>query len=169
MGRSYQRFADVDRRNRVRAAGSRHLESAECAGHDRAFHGATKALVLCPGTAAGPYIEGSWTCIAVAQGEATIEPGRVLDNLGREAVTAGADRRHFDILQDTQLFRPGFRDIAFQGSNSPPLAGDGTGAAIGAAADEALYRAVNEVSGARLGTAYRANTIAFDIHVRPSM
>jgi len=28
LGRSYQRFADVDRRNRVRAAGSRHLESA---------------------------------------------------------------------------------------------------------------------------------------------
>ena len=28
LGRSYQRFADVDRRNRVRATGSRRLESA---------------------------------------------------------------------------------------------------------------------------------------------
>jgi hypothetical protein len=55
--------------------------------------------------------------IAVAQGEANIEPDRVLDDLGREAMTAVAERSHPDILQDTPLFRPGFRDIA---SSVPP-------------------------------------------------
>src|SRR6516164_6002430 len=47
--------------------------------------------------------------IAVAQGEANIEPDRVLDDLGREAMTAVAERSHPDILQDTPLFRLGFR------------------------------------------------------------
>src|SRR6266436_300444 len=39
--------------------------------------------------------------IAVAQGEAEIEPDRVLDDLGWEAVAAVAERSHGDILPDT--------------------------------------------------------------------
>ena len=50
--------------------------------------------------------------IAVAQGEANIKPDRVLDDLGREGMTPVAERSHPDILQDTPLFRLGFRDIA---------------------------------------------------------
>jgi hypothetical protein len=66
--------------------------------------------------------------IAVAQGEANIEPDRMLDNLGREAMTAVAERSHLDILQDTPLFPPGFRDIgsataAAGRSDSNPAAG----------------------------------------------
>jgi hypothetical protein len=38
---------------------------------------------------------------AVAQGEAEIEPDRVLDDLGRETMTAAAERSHLDILSDT--------------------------------------------------------------------
>src|SRR5205814_7902247 len=41
--------------------------------------------------------------IAVAQGEAEIEPDRVLDDLGREAMAAVAERSHTDILPDTPL------------------------------------------------------------------
>ena len=41
--------------------------------------------------------------IAVAQGEAEIEPNRVLDDLGREAMTAVTERSHADILPDTPL------------------------------------------------------------------
>ena len=41
--------------------------------------------------------------IAVAQGEAEIEPDRVLDDLGREAMAALAERAHADILSDTPL------------------------------------------------------------------
>src|ERR1700746_2262085 len=41
--------------------------------------------------------------IAVAQGEAEIEPDRVLDDLGREAMAAVAERAHADILSDTPL------------------------------------------------------------------
>jgi hypothetical protein len=37
--------------------------------------------------------------IAVAQGEAEIEPDRVLDDLGREAMAAVAERAHADILR----------------------------------------------------------------------
>ena len=36
--------------------------------------------------------------IAVAQGEAKIQPNRVLDDLGREAMTAVTERSHVDIL-----------------------------------------------------------------------
>jgi hypothetical protein len=36
----------------------------------------------------------------------------VLDDLGREAMTAVGEQSHLDILQDTPLFRPGFQDIA---------------------------------------------------------
>jgi hypothetical protein len=38
--------------------------------------------------------------IAVAQGEAEIEPDRVLDDLGREAMAAVGERSHADILSD---------------------------------------------------------------------
>src|SRR5204863_560769 len=41
--------------------------------------------------------------IAVAQGEAEIEPDRVLDDLGREAMAAVAERAHADILSGTPL------------------------------------------------------------------
>src|SRR6516225_9719654 len=41
--------------------------------------------------------------IAVAQGESEIEPDRVLDDLGREAMAAVAERSHVDILSDTPL------------------------------------------------------------------
>src|SRR6202030_1019428 len=41
--------------------------------------------------------------IAVAQGEAEIEPDRVLDDLGRESMAAVAERAHADILSDTPL------------------------------------------------------------------
>jgi hypothetical protein len=41
--------------------------------------------------------------IAIAQGEAEIEPDRVLDDLGREAMAAVAERAHADILSDTPL------------------------------------------------------------------
>jgi hypothetical protein len=36
-----------------------------------------------------------------AQGKAEIEPNRVLDDPGREAMTAVAQRSHLDILSDT--------------------------------------------------------------------
>jgi len=41
--------------------------------------------------------------IAVAQGEAEIQPNRVMDNLGREAMAAVAERSHGVILSDTAL------------------------------------------------------------------
>jgi hypothetical protein len=41
--------------------------------------------------------------IAVAQREAEIEPDRVLDDIGREAVAAVAERSHGEILPDTPL------------------------------------------------------------------
>ena len=41
--------------------------------------------------------------IAVAQGEAEIKPDRVLDDLGRGAMAAVAERSHADILPDTPL------------------------------------------------------------------
>src|ERR1700724_3173127 len=41
--------------------------------------------------------------IAVAQREAEIEPDRVLDDLGWEAMTAVAERSHAEILPDTPL------------------------------------------------------------------
>jgi len=41
--------------------------------------------------------------IAVAQGEAEIEPNRVMDDLGREAMAAVAERSHDLILPDTPL------------------------------------------------------------------
>src|SRR5215469_5861113 len=41
--------------------------------------------------------------IAVAQGEAEIKPDRVLDDLGREAMAAVAERAHTDILSNTPL------------------------------------------------------------------
>ena len=41
--------------------------------------------------------------IAIAQGEEEIQPDRVLDDLGRKAMTAVAERSHADILSDTPL------------------------------------------------------------------
>jgi hypothetical protein len=46
--------------------------------------------------------------IAVAQGEAKIEPDRVLDDVGRGAVTAVAERSHADILSDRRWLPTGF-------------------------------------------------------------
>jgi hypothetical protein len=50
-----------------------------------------------------PALGQQFLDIAVAQGEAEIEPDRVLDNLGREAMAAVAERSHADILSDTPL------------------------------------------------------------------
>ena len=41
--------------------------------------------------------------IAIAQGEAEIEPDRVLDDLGREAMAAVAERSQATILPDTPI------------------------------------------------------------------
>ncbi len=41
--------------------------------------------------------------IAAAQGEAEIKPDRLLDDLGRKAMGAVAERSHADILSDTPL------------------------------------------------------------------
>ena len=41
--------------------------------------------------------------VAIAQGQAEIEPDRVLNDLGREAMAAVAERSHADILPDTPL------------------------------------------------------------------
>src|ERR1700759_2475323 len=43
--------------------------------------------------------------VSVAQGEAEIQPDRVLDDLGREAMTAVGERSHLDILSGTPLSR----------------------------------------------------------------
>src|SRR6266404_3268844 len=48
-----------------------------------------------------PSFSQQFLDIAVAQGEAVIEPDRVLDDLGPEAMTAVAERSHLDILPDT--------------------------------------------------------------------
>jgi len=48
----------------------------------------------------------------VPQRRSEIEPDRVLDNRGREAMTAVAERSHLGILSNTPLSRPGFRDGA---------------------------------------------------------
>src|SRR5690348_15379257 len=48
-----------------------------------------------------PSVGQQFLDIAVAQGEAEIKPDRVLDDLGREAMAAVAERRHVDILPDT--------------------------------------------------------------------
>jgi hypothetical protein len=45
------------------------------------------------------------TRILITQGEADIKPDRVLDNCGREAMTAVAERSRLDILPDTPLSR----------------------------------------------------------------
>jgi hypothetical protein len=44
--------------------------------------------------------------LAVAQGEAEIKPDRVLDDLGREAMAAAAERSHCHILADTLASDP---------------------------------------------------------------
>ena len=41
--------------------------------------------------------------VSITQGEAEIQPDGVLDDLGREAVAAVAERSHADILSDTPL------------------------------------------------------------------
>jgi hypothetical protein len=50
--------------------------------------------------------------VAVAQGEAEIEPDRVRDDLGREAMTAVAERSHLDNLPDRPASRPHLRNSA---------------------------------------------------------
>jgi hypothetical protein len=50
-----------------------------------------------------PRTASSLLDIAVAQREAEIEPDRVLNDLGREAMAAVAERAHADILSDTPL------------------------------------------------------------------
>ena len=58
---------------------------------------------LCPfkPNTAGPSRGQQLLDVAVAQGEAEIEPDGVLDDLGREAIAAVAERSHADILLDT--------------------------------------------------------------------
>jgi hypothetical protein len=46
---------------------------------------------------------GQFLHVAVAQREAEIQPDRVPDNLGREAMAAVAERGHADTLPDTPL------------------------------------------------------------------
>jgi hypothetical protein len=60
---------------------------------------------LCPfkPNTAGPSRGQQLLDVAVAQGEAEIEPDRLLDDLVREAMPAGAERSHADILPDTPL------------------------------------------------------------------
>src|SRR5260370_2637197 len=53
-----------------------------------------------------PALGQQFLDIAVAQGEAEIEPDRVLDHLGREPMTAVAERTHTDILPDTRSPNP---------------------------------------------------------------
>src|SRR5260370_20955250 len=53
-----------------------------------------------------PALGQQFLDIAVAQGEAEIEPDRVLDHLGREPMTAVAERSHTDILPDTRSPNP---------------------------------------------------------------
>jgi hypothetical protein len=48
-----------------------------------------------------PFLGQQLLDITVAQGEAEIEPDRVLDDLGREAMAAIAERSDADILPDT--------------------------------------------------------------------
>ena len=50
--------------------------------------------------------------VAVAQGEAEIEPDRVLDDLGRKAMAAIGERSHLDILTGMPLSGVRFRDNA---------------------------------------------------------
>ena len=50
-----------------------------------------------------PSVGQQFLDIAVAQGEAEIKPDRVLDDLGREAMAAVAERRYVDILPNTPL------------------------------------------------------------------
>src|ERR1700731_1572843 len=51
--------------------------------------------------------------IAIAQSEAEIEPDRVLDNFGWEAMPAVAERSHADSpIRSAAGSRPGFRDNA---------------------------------------------------------
>src|SRR5690242_260403 len=45
-----------------------------------------------------PTLGKQFLHISVAQGEAEIKPDRVLDDLGREAMTAVRERSHLDIL-----------------------------------------------------------------------
>src|SRR5262249_54171037 len=50
-----------------------------------------------------PALGQQFLDIAVAQGEAKIQPNRVLDDLGREAMATVAKRGHADILADQPL------------------------------------------------------------------
>ena len=52
---------------------------------------------------AAPAFGQEFLDIAVAQSVAEIEPNRVLDDLGREAMPAVAERSHPDILSDPPL------------------------------------------------------------------
>jgi hypothetical protein len=61
-----------------------------------------------------PTLGQQFLDVSVAQGEAEIQPDRVLDDLGREAMTAVGERSHLDILSGTPLSRLRFRDNAIQ-------------------------------------------------------
>src|SRR5689334_10603582 len=58
-----------------------------------------------------PTLGEQFLDVAVAQGEAEIQPDRLLDDLGREAMAAVAEQGHDDTLPDP-LTGPGFRDNA---------------------------------------------------------
>jgi hypothetical protein len=70
-----------------------------------------------------PTLGQQFLDVSVAEGEAEIQPDRVLDDLRREAMTAVGERSHPDILPGTPLSRPRFRDNAAAAVGSD---GDGT-------------------------------------------
>ena len=64
------------------------------------------------GVTVEPTLGQQFLDVSVAQGEAEIQPTRVLDDLGREAMTAVEERSYLDILSGTPLSRLRFRDNA---------------------------------------------------------
>ena len=59
-----------------------------------------------------PTLGQQFLDVPVAQGQAEIQPDRVLDDLGRKAMTAVGEPGHLDILPGTALSRLRFRDSA---------------------------------------------------------
>jgi hypothetical protein len=59
-------------------------------------------------TSVEPSFGQQFPDIAIAQGEAVIQPDCVLDDLGRKAMTAVVERSHADILSDTPWLPTGF-------------------------------------------------------------
>ena len=74
-----------------------------------------------------PTLGQQFLDVSVAQGEAEIQPDRVLDDLGREAMTAVGERSHLDILSGSPLSRLRFRDNAAATTDRDLIAIVGTG------------------------------------------